>query len=150
MRPRLVSSAAALGVALVLLTAVPGAAEPVAWDAGQVTGLAKQLSQASAKLYTAFYESPEMDSMPAGFGAGDDSQQFQDNVRILHSEALHFVAELEKGKGQGRTKPIFQRLHEISDDLKEYANRVMMQHSASGSFASVENILDQLAPYYRK
>jgi hypothetical protein len=119
------------------------------WDQQAATQIAEELPQATEKLYTALYSQ----GSPAGggFGGGGDSyHQFKDNVRLMHSESMHLVGELNKGKGQAETKHAYQRIKELNDDAKEYAGQQFSENPVTSEFATVERLLEQLASFYGK
>ncbi len=132
-----------------LMTVVSSPVWSANWDQAAATKIAEQLPQATEKLYTELYS----EGSPAGgaFGVGGESyHEFRDNVRVMHSESMHLAAELKNGKGQAETKYAYQRIKELNDDAKQYADQQFSEKPVTSEFSIVERLLDQLASFYGK
>ena len=132
-----------LGAALALGACASSAPEaPLApWDQGRVTTTAQKLVPATDALYVTYYKQP----IGGGTGSG---HEFRDTIRLMRTEARHFSDQLAAGKGHDATRSVYFRIKELNDDALMYGRRLFEVNSTLGQFATVEDLLAQLAPYY--
>jgi hypothetical protein len=135
-------SALLVRTAIVVAFTVVATTASAAWDQQGATKLAQQLPEAMEKLYTA------LQLQPPAAGGGEAYHEFKDRVRLMRSECMHLASELKQGKGQAETKHAFQRIKELNDDAKEYAQQQFSGGSVTSEFSTVEGLLDQLAAFY--
>jgi uncharacterized membrane protein YccC len=139
---RPISSALAL---VLLLTGVASSAraELAAWDQAKVSGLAKQLQQATHDLYDTFYKQPKV-----GAGQAKAYYRLKQDIRHLRSEAKGLATALEKGAGQEETLPVYEDLMQAVRRARENAGQVFSTQDVQQRATAVRQLLNQISPYY--
>ena len=134
----------ALGLGfLVASVAISARAELTAWDQAKVSGLAKQLQEATHQLYDTFYKQPKV-----GAGQAKAYYRLKQDVRHLRSEAKGLAKALEKGAGHDETLPMYDDLMEVVRRARKNAAEVFSTQDVQQRATVVRELLNQLAPYY--
>jgi hypothetical protein len=141
-RPKLVLYLAGL-VLLVLPTAV--SAQLATWNQDRVTAIAREAAEKTSKLYDVFYQQP-----PATIGSAQARSYYElkQSIRRVRREAGYLASELEAGKGQEETSPIYSNLAELVNRSTEEARRTFTSDDLLGAAISAGDAMRRLAPYY--
>jgi hypothetical protein len=131
-----------------VLSGCAASAADKAWDQAAVTQLASKLTPITEKLYTAIFEQGQMIDMPSAMGAGDDYDDFKNTINKMNEQAMHLSSELKKGQGMAATRDTVEDLKEMNDDAKEFASEQFTTSPVNDDLAALEQIINQLRPYY--
>jgi len=113
-----------------------------AWSQQVVTQLAGQLAQQVSNLYTEALKEPEFSGERTAYGTT------LQNLETLQEEMNGLHAELQDGKGLDATRTRYERINEISDDLKEDSAWEFLPDEFTSTAKSALTALDQLDAYY--
>jgi hypothetical protein len=139
--------AAACAVSLILCLGPSAAfAEPPEWDQERVSGIAQELVAALKDLQIAVRQNDQlMDS-----GARASKYRARQDLRLLISATRGLVADLKAGHGQEATRPAYKRMQTLRRDAEENARRGMIPEATLEKIAGCQDLLQQLAPYYKE
>jgi hypothetical protein len=127
----------ALALLVTALAASPAAAELAKWDQARVTGIAKQLADASEAWWMAVREQPDI------FG-----EALEPKAQVLKEQSRALAGHLEKGKGHDQTRGMYLSLKESIDDSEVEAQRAELEEQSMAAWAKVADLWRQLSPYY--
>jgi hypothetical protein len=134
-----------LGLGITLLGSTPGAADLAKWDQAVVTGIAKQLPDATERLQNVLRDEP---AQTIGSGDTESFLGLQQQARRLHEQGTMLDKHLQAGKGHDETLDYYRTFREVWDDTMVNARRSELPEPTMDAFARVEDLLRQLAPYY--
>lgn len=142
---RTLSLALASLMAVGLVTAQAAGAEPKAWDQAAVTALAKELAAAAGDVRQSVRQSPQ------GTSAGRASRnrhQALDDLRVIENSINHLARRLEAGEGREDTRPTYQRIVTLRNDIAMRARRALILEPTLTKLETARGLLEQLSPYY--
>src|SRR5262245_9237785 len=129
--------------AALLASGAPAHAELASWDQAKVTALAKQLDDASQKLYDTFYKQPK-----PTVGQQRDFYRLKQDIRHIKNDARELRRQLEKGAGREETQPSYDDLMQGVRRAQDSAARVFTTKDLQDSAGAARTVLNQLSPYY--
>jgi hypothetical protein len=120
-------------------------AQLATWNQERVTAIAKEAGEKTSKLYDVFYKQP-----PATIGSAQARSYYElkQSVRRIRREAGHLASELESGKAQEETKPIYDNLAQMVDRATEESRRTFTSDDLLAAAMSAGDAIRRLAPYY--
>ncbi len=134
-----------VALALAIGLAGPAAAQRAEWNQERITKLAKEVKEATDKLYTAFYKRPVS---TVGSGQANSTFRLKQTLRRLKSEASHFANALEGGMGRDESYPIYENLAILLRNAQEDARKMFVQDELLEYGTTAEDRMRQIAPYY--
>lgn len=136
-------SALLIGVTLALSSA---AIALETWDQEKVTALASQLETATKALKSTIRKDG---NIRAGRRAGDPVMvRYSGAIDGIARGAQQLASKLAKGEGFEETLPVAKKLSSLVREAEVQGARIMTTHWMEEKLQPVEDLLNQLAPYY--
>lgn len=144
---RLLGSAGLALVVSLTFNAGNALAQGTAWDQKAVTDIAVKLAKSLKDLNVTVKKNPDQ---PIGSPARKAQYQAREDVKMLVTVSQRLAGQLQAGDDMDATLPTYKRLRGLKRDAEDAGKRGNIPAPTLEKVASVQALLDQLAPYYEE
>jgi hypothetical protein len=144
---RLLRSAGLALVVSVTFNAGNALAQSTAWDQKAVTDIAVKLAKSLKDLNVTVKKNPDQ---PVGSPARKAQYQAREDVKMLVTVSQRLAGQLQAGDDMDATLPTYKRLRSLRRDAEDAGKRGNIPAPTLEKVASVQALLDQMAPYYEE